>query len=180
MRSARCFGRYLFTSYVSGPIKRIAIAVVVLDQATISVTDPLHDACGGLEVEIACFTHRDSGMRAACLAAFQPDIATRRADTFFVRIAKERTITEKRQIIAASRAEFEIARQSNPGLTDTEIENLLIKGRIASMASIGKWQDKWLTHPFPNMSEPERAACYLTDYGDYDTDHLARLRRASR
>ena len=129
---------------------------------------------GGVE-KLRFFMDQDSGMRAACLAAFQPDIAARRADAFFVRIAKERTITEKRQIIAASRAEFEIARQSNPGLTDTEIENLLIKGRMANMASIGKWQDKWLTHPFPNMSEPERAACYLTDYGDYDTDHLARL-----
>lgn len=43
------------------------------------------------------------------------------------------------------------------------------------MAPLGKWQDKWLTHPFPNMSEPERAACYLTDYGDYTTNDLAVL-----
>lgn len=129
---------------------------------------------GGVE-KLRFFMDQDSGMRAACLAAFQPDIAARRTDAFFVRIAKDRTITEKRRIIAASRAEFEIARQSNPGLTDTEIEKLLIKERIAHMAALGKWQDKWLIHPFPNMSEPERAACYLTDYGDYDTDHLARL-----
>lgn len=121
------------------------------------------------------FMDQDSGMRAACLAAFQQEISARRADAFFVRIAKERTITEKRQIIAASRAEFELARLANPGLTDPEIENLLIKERIAHMAPLGKWQDKWLIHPFPNMSEPERAACYLTDFGDYDADHLARL-----
>jgi hypothetical protein len=25
------------------------------------------------------------------------------------------------------------------------------------------------------MSEPEKAVCYLTDYSDYDEDHLARL-----
>lgn len=75
----------------------------------------------------------------------------------------------------ASRAEFEVARQANPGLSDTEIENQLIRERIAHMASFGKWQDKWLIHPLPNMSEPERAACYLTDFGDYDADHLAQL-----
>lgn len=129
---------------------------------------------GGVE-KLRFFMDQDSGMRAACLAAFQPEIAARRADAFYVRIAKDRTITEKRQIIAASRAEFDLARQANPGLSDTEIENLLIKERIAHMASLGKWQDKWLTHPFPNMSEPERAACYLTDFGDHDADHLARL-----
>lgn len=129
---------------------------------------------GGVE-KLRFFMDQDSGMRAACLSAFQPEIAARRADAFYVRIAKARTISEKRQIISASRAEFEVARQANPGLSDTEIENLLIKERIAHMASFGKWQDKWLIHPFPNMSEPERAACYLTDFGDYDIDHLARL-----
>ena len=40
---------------------------------------------------------------------------------------------------------------------------------------IGKWKDRWLTHPFPNMSEPEKCICYLTDYNDYDEDHQAWL-----
>ncbi|WP_198262595.1 hypothetical protein [sulfur-oxidizing endosymbiont of Gigantopelta aegis] len=43
------------------------------------------------------------------------------------------------------------------------------------MQEIGNWKDKWLLHPFPNMSEPEKAICYLTDYGDYDEDHQAWL-----
>jgi hypothetical protein len=102
---------------------------------------------GGVE-KLRFFMDQDSGMGAACLAAFQPEIAARRADTFYVRIAKERTIAEKRQIIADSRAEFELARQANPCLSDTDIENLLIKEPIAHMASLGKWQDKWLFTPF--------------------------------
>ena len=32
-----------------------------------------------------------------------------------------------------------------------------------------------MLHPFPNMSEPEKAVCYLTNYDDYDTDHAALL-----
>jgi hypothetical protein len=32
-----------------------------------------------------------------------------------------------------------------------------------------------LTHPFPSKSEPEKAVCYLTDYDDYEEDHLAWL-----
>jgi len=30
-------------------------------------------------------------------------------------------------------------------------------------------------HPFPNMGEPEKAMCYLTDIQGYDEDHLAWL-----
>lgn len=134
----------------------------------------LKQLIGSVE-KLRFFLDQDSGMRAACLAAFQPEIAVRRADAFYVRIAKELTITEKRAAIAASRAVFDLARQINPGLKDHEVETLLIKARIAQMTAIGKWQDKWLIHPFPNMSEPEKAICYLTDYGDYDEDHLARL-----
>jgi hypothetical protein len=52
---------------------------------------------------------------------------------------------------------------------------LLIKKRIDSMPEIGKWKDKWLLHPFPNMSEPEKAVCYLTNYDDYDEEHQAWL-----
>jgi hypothetical protein len=38
-----------------------------------------------------------------------------------------------------------------------EIKLLLIKERMANMAERGKWQDRWLNHPFPTMSEPEKA-----------------------
>lgn len=129
---------------------------------------------GGVE-KLRFFLDQDSGMRAACLSAFQPEIAARRADAFYVRIAKEMTVVEKRAAISLSRSAFENARKATPGLSDTELETLLIKERIAHMATIGKWQDRWMTHPFPNMSEPDKAVCYLTDYKDYDEDHLARL-----
>jgi len=129
---------------------------------------------GGVE-KLRFFLDQDSGMRAACLAAFQPEIAARKADAFYVSIAKEMTIAEKRTAIALSRAAFEEARKANPGLSDAELETLLIKERITNMAALGKWQDRWMSHPFPNMSEPEKAVCYLTDYKDYDENHLARL-----
>lgn len=67
------------------------------------------------------FLDQDSGMRSACLAAFRPEIAARRADACYVRIVSK------------------------------------------------------LTHPFPHMSEPRKAVCYPTNYGDYDEDHRAWL-----
>jgi hypothetical protein len=134
----------------------------------------LRQLFGGVEKLRFCMD-QDSGMRAACLAAFQPEIKARKDDAFYVRIARDLTVSQKRAALAASRAQFETARHAHPGLSNSELQLLLIKAAIGRMAKIGKWQDRWLTDPFPSMNEPEKAVCYLTDYGDYDPDHLARL-----
>lgn len=75
-------------------------------------------------------------MRAACLAAFQPEVQARKADAFYVRIAKDLTIDEKRAAIAASRDLFDTAREEYPGLSDAPTKLLLIKERIAQMAAL--------------------------------------------
>lgn len=127
---------------------------------------------GGVE-KLRFFLDQDSRMRAACLAAFQPEVQARKADAFYVRIAKDLTIDEKRAAIAASRDVFATARGEHQGLSDAQLKLLLIKERIAQVATLGRWKDRWLSHPFPNMSEPEKAVCYVTDVNDYDDDHLA-------
>lgn len=114
-------------------------------------------------------------MRAARLATFQPEINARSADALYVRITKDLTVSQKRAELVASHARFEAAKVAHPGLSDGDLQLVLIKAAIASMATLGKWQDRWLTHPLPDMSEPQKAVCYLTDYRDYDLDHLARL-----
>ncbi len=134
----------------------------------------LRELLRGVE-KVRFFLDQDSGMRAACLAAFQPEIAARRVDAFYVRIGNQLTVPEKRAALAASRGEFQRARRAHPGLSETEVKLLLIKERMTRMTALGQWQDKWLLHPFPHMSEPEKAVCYLTDYGDYDPEHLAWL-----
>ena len=129
---------------------------------------------GGVE-KLRFFMDQESGIRAACLGAFCEEIKARRADAFYVRINKDLTVNERRRALADSRAEFDKARKAHPGLKDSEVEVLLIQQGLRGMATIGKWSDRWLLHPFPSMSEPEKAICYLTDHQDYDPDHLARL-----
>lgn len=129
---------------------------------------------GGVE-KVRFFLDQESGIRAACLAAFCEEAKARRMDAFYVRINKKLTVNERRRVMADTRADFSKAKKAHPGLKDSKVELLLIKQRIKSMAAIGKWSDRWLLHPFPSMSEPEKAICYLTDYDDYKPDHLARL-----
>lgn len=51
----------------------------------------------------------------------------------------------------------------------------MMKRELAAAAAIGKSPARCATHPFPSQAEPEKAVCYLTDFGDLDDDHKARL-----
>lgn len=125
--------------------------------------------------KVRFFLDQESGIRSACIAAFCDEIRARKVDAFYVRINKNLTVNERRQAVARSRADFLRVKSNYPALKDSEVQSMLIKSRLDDMAMIGKWSDRWLLHPFPSMSEPDKAACYLTDYGDYDRDHLANL-----
>ncbi len=51
----------------------------------------------------------------------------------------------------------------------------MIKEKMAQVVNIGKWQDPWVEHLFPNMGEPGKAMCYLTDIERFDGDHFCWL-----
>ena len=125
--------------------------------------------------KVRFFLDQDSGMRAACLSAFAVDIKEGRCDAFYVRINKSLTINEKRQAMVTIRKEFDEVRKMYPDLTDSAIKLMLIKERMSRVVALGKWRDRWVYHPFPDMSEPEKALCYLTDIQGYDDDHKAWL-----
>jgi transposase-like protein len=125
--------------------------------------------------KVRFFLDQDSGMRAACLGAFAEEIRQQRCDAFYVRINAKLTINEKRSVIAGVRKEWANQKKLRPALSDSKLKLFLIKKRMKEVMHFGKWQDKWIYHPFPNMSEPEKAVCYLTDIQGYDEDHLAWL-----
>lgn len=132
----------------------------------------LRDLSTGAE-KIRLFLDQDSGMRAAALGAFAKRGADRTADAFYVRINKDMTVDERKRALKDSRERFRALEEDHPALDRQALRLLLIKEALADMAVIGHWKESWLTHPFPSMSEPEKAVCYLTD--DYDDDHLAWL-----
>ncbi len=138
----------------------------------------LHELLRGAR-KVRFFMDQESGIRAACLAAFQREIKGKTCDAFYVQIAKDLTVSEKRKVITASRAAFKEVQDANPKLKPREVEILMMKSEMKRAAKIGRWDDRWLTHPFPNSSEPRKTVCYLTEYTDddrkLDEDHLARL-----
>lgn len=116
--------------------------------------------------KIRFFLDQDSGMRAACLAAFAQDIKIRRVDAFYVRTAKELSVPAKRTELSKAKAAFSRVQEANPDLTESEVKLEMMKQEIARAAPFGKWSDRWCMHPMPNMSEPRKAICWLTDIPD--------------
>lgn len=130
--------------------------------------------------KIRFFLDQESGIRAACLSAFWIEILEKRCDAFYVRVSKDLTINQKRRLKAKSireLADFRATSASYEPLTDYDLRHIVIKERLQELIDIGKWHDRWLFYPFPDMSEPEKAICWLTDLQDrsYDADHLAWL-----
>ena len=125
------------------------------------------------------FLDQDSGMRAACLAAFQPEISARTADAMFVRIKKDYTKIKKLQKVEAGKTLLRNYLVANPNASEKEARLALLKATIAGAKPIGKWADRWVEHPLPTMGEPAKAVCFLTDRIDdsfaNDPDHYARL-----
>lgn len=121
------------------------------------------------------FLDQESGIRSACLSAFQPEIAARTAEAFYVRISKDLTVDRKRQLTALSKGVFEGIKLQNPSLSDGGVRLLMLKGEIAKIRQFGQWEDRWARHPLPTMSEPEKAACWLTEHSQFDEDHVAWL-----
>jgi transposase-like protein len=125
--------------------------------------------------KVRFFLDQDAGMRAACLGAFQKRISSRTGDAFYVSIKKNLTVEERRKRLKESHKQLRQMMKMYSNMSEMEIKLMLIKQRLSEMKELGSWSDRWLRCPFPDMSEPEKAVCYLTDFGDYDIDHLAWL-----
>jgi len=89
------------------------------------------------------------------------------------------TVDKKRTLVNQSRAEYEKTQATYFKLTDPEVRQVMMMFEIAKADKIGKWEDRWAAHPLPDMSEPAKAVCYLTDLRreppDYDVSHTALL-----
>ena len=118
---------------------------------------------------------QESSMRAACMSAFKDEIKARRCDAFFMQINKGLSNGEKKIVFDDKQKEFNLARTAFPGLDEDEVKLALIKEQIPKIKEKGYWKDRWMVHPLPDIREPEKRVCFLTDYGDYDDDRMAKI-----
>lgn len=121
------------------------------------------------------FMDQESGIRAAFLTAFHDEIKLCEAEAFYVKIEKELTVDEKRNLVQDAKRHFKLFRDSVPHLSEDEAMLELLKARIEQVREIGPWNDRWVRHPIPTMAEAEKSMSWLTPHFEFDDDHVARL-----
>lgn len=125
--------------------------------------------------KVRFYLDQDSGMRAAFLGAFAARVKNRSADAWYVRILKEATIYQKERAVQEAKTRLAEAKLKFPSLSPQNLLIELMKEEMGRVRAVGPFHDLWLSHPHPNMSEPVKEVCWLTDMGDYDREHAARL-----
>lgn len=121
------------------------------------------------------FMDQESGIRAACLSAFRDEIINRQCDAFYVSINHQKIIDERRQARDDGKDLIKAYQHAHPGMSYSQAKLEILRGRLQQMAVYGQYKDRWFTHPFPTVAEPEKKVCFLTDFNDYTIDHLAWL-----
>ncbi len=90
--------------------------------------------------KVRFFLDQDSGIRAACLAAFQERVSNRTCDAFYVRLTKDMTINEKQQEVNKFKKRLKVYQADNPFLSEEQIKVLMTQDAINNMSEIGKWR----------------------------------------
>ncbi|MDE2428075.1 MAG: hypothetical protein KGM99_05060 [Burkholderiales bacterium] len=115
---------------------------------------------------------RDPGMDTACMAAFANEIKQRKVDVFLLKNLKDASMAKKKTIISSANRELDKFRKKM-GLTGNCRSELVLE-RLKEFQRTPD-RDPWFQYPLADMAEPNKAILYLTDFGDYDIDHLSRL-----
>ncbi len=116
----------------------------------------------------------DSMLRAGFISAFAQEIKKGQAHGFYVRYSKFLTTPKKADLYDKAKQTLSNYRASLPNHQRKDAKLLLMHDRIKTAAHIGKWKDKWVTHPIPSMNEPDKAICWLTERDDLVLDDMTK------
>ena len=109
------------------------------------------------------YMDQESGLRAAFMAAVAGRVRNRTADAFYVSVAKEQTVDKKRVLVSKAARRAKQFKEAHAGLTEDEVKIVLMREEMLHARPIGQFKDPWVNHPLPDMREPEKLVCWLTD-----------------
>lgn len=125
---------------------------------------------------VTFYMDQESGIRAACLAAFWERILDRSCDAFYVAINK--TLNSDQLDMAAKTVrknflDYKAARPYLEELKDLDVKYMMMVDRMPMATPEGPWKDMWVAHPYPLKNEPEMQVSHLTKQGGEDKQKLA-------
>lgn len=133
----------------------------------------LKQLLGNVE-RVRIFMDKDPGLDGACIAAFVDEIRQRRVEAFRVRSPKELTMANKKLVIAKLNRELERFRGRHPELTGHQLRHRYVRECILTWQASADSASSF-RYPLADMAEPGKEIEHLTDFGDFDLDHLTNL-----
>lgn len=116
---------------------------------------------------------RDPAIVRACLLAFFDRVRDASMDACLVRIDKSLSVQEKKTALFVAQQQLEELRKHAKNVTEAELIRRVIEDRYHQVrADYQKPSQRWVSHPIPNMSEPDRFIQLLTDDGNRDIEDL--------
>jgi hypothetical protein len=124
---------------------------------------------------------RETGIERLALLTFLQRMKAGSADAYLVRINKALSQPKKQLAIAEAEANLAKAKARRPDMDERAVLFGLIESRYRKLIrSQPDARHRWVEHPYPTMSEPERAALCLSDDGERSRDQvIAGFARAS-
>jgi len=134
----------------------------------------IHMLVKGAGVEkLSYYMDCDSMLRAGFMSAFEQEIRSGDAHAFYVRYSKYLTTPKKADLYEKAKEILSDFRGNLPANKKKQAALWLMHDHIKAAAHIGKWKDKWVTHPMPSMNEPDKAICWLTEKANNQYDDIA-------
>jgi hypothetical protein len=130
------------------------------------------------------YLDQESGLRAAFMSAVPLRILEKTADAFYVSVAKDQTVDQKRRLVQAGVRRLRELEKDYPEVSVDLLKLIMMRQELARPTIHGPFKDAWVTHPAPDMREPEKRVCWLTDIESAEEDpqkldeqitHTARL-----
>lgn len=124
--------------------------------------------------KIRFFLDRDPGLDSACLCAFVNDIKYRRVDAFSIQSTKALTMAKKKVIIARAKREYDKFKADDNLADEPHLKHKYVVASLLAQQAKAT-NGGWFKYPLGDMAEPEKSISYITDFRDYDIDHVGRL-----
>lgn len=126
--------------------------------------------------QLRLYSDFDAAIRGPLHFAFRERLLAGEVETFFVRIAKEQTVDKKKLLIARAEQILAKYRDTQPSLTEREAAIRMMAADYRAQRGAGtRPLSRWIQHPIPNMAEPSKQICYLSDRGAYSAGEVGAL-----
>lgn len=124
--------------------------------------------------KVRFFLDRDPGLDSACLSAFVDEIKSRQVDVFQIKVNKIATTMAKKRAVSQTGRELDRFLETHPVPEGESPRFHFVLDRLKAFQGSTN-TNGWFVYPLSDMADSGKEVKQLTNFGDMDSEHMARL-----